>query len=143
MIRKISQIILVILGFVMLSQPVNAADYDFDFGFTQDANGQIGITMDSPYNDANGRDILDNDVSRGAAWNKVLVKYKVLIVGFTGFVSLSLVGLGMFSMSKLSAVADNPQKKQEAIMHIGIILLAAMILGIGSLIFGYAYNVFR
>lgn len=122
---------------------VKAADYDFSFQFTQDDNG-IGITMNSPYtDDATGKDVLDSDVSRGVSWNKLLRKYKVLIVGFTGVVSISLIGFAMFAFSKLSAVADNPQKKQEAIIHIGIILLAAMILGIGSMIFGYAYNVFR
>lgn len=139
--KSIICFLLLLSFFGMFISEVRAADYDFEFRIVQNDTG-MSIDMDSPYDFSTG-DALSETVSRGSVWNIFLNRYKLLITGFTGVVALSLIGLGMFAMTKLSATATNPQKRQEAIMHILVIFGAATILGAGSIIFGYAYNVFR
>jgi hypothetical protein len=147
--KKLSKVIIIFIVLLSLNGflDVFASDYGFTFNFiTDEANNKIvtGIQMGSPnrYQDSLNRDVLDGNVSRGHAWNILLERYKIFIVGVTGVVTITLIAVGMFGFSSLSASADNPQKRNEALWQIGITFLAAMILGIGTLIFSYAYNVF-
>lgn len=137
---KFSFILFSFICLMLLPLTVNAkADYNkFDINIK---DGEISLA--SPYKTDSGDDVLSEDVSRGYVWNMFISNFKVLIVGFTGLASIALVGFALFGFTKLGAFANNPQKKSDAIMHLGVIFVAGMLLGTVSLVFGYAYNVFR
>lgn len=112
--------------------------YGFDFEIEEDGD----FNMTSPYQYGT-KDVLNSDVSRGIVWNALIGRYKVLIVGFVGIVSLTLIVFAMIGFLKVATGGENPQKKHDSIINLGLILLAGMLLGAGTLMFGYAYNVFR
>lgn len=143
-IQYFMSIVLMLLFLCFISNiNVYASDYDFSFSIDTDDEGNLnGMDIKSPYNQ-NGKDVLDDSVAKGVVWNKLLIRYKVLIVGFMGFATLTLIAIGMYNFTKLSVVSTNPQKKTEAMMGIAITFIAAAILGGGTVLFGYAYNVFR
>ena len=81
--------------------------------------------------------------TKGDAWNLVLNRYKLLIVGFTGIATLTMVLLAVFLFTKLSSEAANPQARSQTIKWIGCLIIAAGLLGAITLIFSYSYGVFR
>lgn len=144
MIKKIS--FFVIIFFVLCFNNINttyASDYDFKFNLNVDQDGSVeNITIDSPYT-KNGTNVLDESVAKGTVWNKLLNRYKVLIMGIMGFAVITLIGIALFNFVRLSAYSSNSNKRVEAIIAIAITFLAAGILGAGTLMFGHAYNVFK
>ena len=139
-------IILVLLfGSIFLFPKItNALDYNFNFQFQVDGNNQVsGIDMSSGVTvSGTTTDVLENSVSRGYTWNILLTRYKGFIVGVMGLISLVLMGFAMYAFVNISASDDNPQKRKDAINHFLMIVIAAAIMGAGTMIFAYALNVF-
>ena len=114
---------------------------DFEFNIESGDDGRISII--SGKKDSNGKDFLDKEVTRGFVWNQLLNRYKILVVGFLGFATITLVALAMFLFTKLGTTSANPKLRTEVITGIGICLLCAALLGSVTVIFSYTYNVFR
>ena len=101
------------------------------------ATGNIEIKI----TDKNG--LLDESVSKGSVWNILLNRYKVGIVIFGSIGVLTLIFIGIILFTKLSASAANPQKRKDTITWIGILMVAAGLLGSVMVIFSYTYGVFN
>lgn len=114
---------------------------NFDFELNTGDDGKINIT--SGKTDLNGNDFLDKKVSRGFVWNQLLDRYKILVVGFLGFATITLVAIALFLFTRLGTTSANPKLRTEVITGIGICLLCAALLGSATAIFSYTYNVFR
>ena len=138
-ILKIFFILIFLIFLLSIGNTTYASgDYGFNFKITNDG----GVTMNSPYA-YNGNDVLNTNVSRGIVWNALIGRYKVLIVGFVGIVALTLIVFAMVGFVKIANDGENPQKKRDNMLNLGLILFAGMLLGAGTLLFGYAFNVFR
>lgn len=146
-INKKIFVLYIILFLLYLVQPVNIKATDmseYELKINIDDNGYAtGIEIKSGIKDKNNNDLLDNTVSRGSVWNRLLSRYKILIIGFSGFATITLVGITMFLFTKLAIVSGNPQEKYKVIIGIVINILAVAILGSVSTIFAFTYNVIR
>ena len=144
--NKFVRVFLLTFIFCILSVNLNKVKADslsnFDFELTNTGDdGKINIT--SGKTDLNGNDFLDEKVSRGFVWNQLLNRYKILVVGFLGFATITLVAITMFLFTRLGATSGNPKLRTEVMMGIGICVLCSALLGSATVIFSYTYNVFR
>lgn len=137
--KKYIYLIFIFLSIMVNLVPVKTLAMD-DMDFNIDIDGKV--TMSSGITQ-NGQDILDESVSKDVAWNLFIDKYKVLITGFMGAATLTMVGIGMFVFVKLGLSASSPNDRAQATKWVGVLLLAAGLLGSATAIFAYTYGVFR
>ena len=85
---------------------------------------------------------LGSGTSKGAVWNEVIQRYKILILAILGIATLTLLLVAMLLFTKLAATASNPQERANVFKWIGAFLVSAGLLGSLSMVFAYSYGLF-
>ena len=97
----------------------------------------MGVTMDK---DGGTVSITGLDEEEEGSWNTIFKKYKVVILGVSGILTLTFVILFGRSIVKLAANSDNPQGRREAIQSILWTFVAMALFGSITLVTGLAWN---
>jgi hypothetical protein len=87
------------------------------------------------------RSTIENNETAGS-WNKLILKYRNFIVGFSGIAALTMLLNFIINFTKLGANATNPNKRHEIIVSLVFTGVATMLLGAVSIIVGLFYNIF-
>jgi len=104
--------------------------------------GGVDVTMNS-----DGTVILDggntsfNDTENNS-WNDLFGRYKKIIVGISGFATLTMLAAFIFLFVKLGTVSGNEKARKEVITGILFTGIATAALGSVTIIMGFFYNAF-
>lgn len=106
--------------------------------FSEDITGDFS-NYDTATDDFRKKDT----ASIKAGFNKVLSKYKVLVVGILGLIVMTLVGWLLILFMALGKLSEEPRARKATITGILITLIALALMGSFTLYFSLAFNVFR
>lgn len=84
----------------------------------------------------------DNE-NTATVWNTIFVKFKVVIVGVAGLVTLFFVVLFFISLGKVAASSQNPTARSQALTGMLWILICVVLCGAADLILAIAYNALK
>lgn len=76
-------------------------------------------------------------------FNKILEKYKGLVVGMFGLILLTLIVWLIYQFCVIGNYSDNPRTKGQKSTQLLLTILAIAILGSFTIWFSLAFNVFR
>jgi len=89
--------------------------------------GDINVSMDS---NGNLTTTFDDASDSTTTWNTIFAKYKVIITGFSGILTLTFVILFLINIFRVGATADNPTDRRKAL--IGVLWTGLAAAGCGS-----------
>ena len=75
-----------------------------------------------------------------STWNRIMAKYKTVILGVSGILTLTFIILFGKNIIKLAANSDNPQGRREAIQGCLWTFIAMALFGSLTVITGLAWN---
>lgn len=101
-----------------------------DFDVTLDEDGNLVTSF-------------DKQGDSQATWKTLYAKYKGVIVGVAGLLTLTFVVWFLMCFGKIAANATNPQGRKEAITGCVFTAIAAAACGIVTVIAALAWNAFR
>lgn len=76
-------------------------------------------------------------------WNKLLEMIKICVMGFSGILTVLLVGVFAYKCFNLAASSNNPKQRAEAIKDILFTLIGIGLFGGTTLITGVAFNLLK
>lgn len=109
---------------------------------TSGGAGSVEVRMDSDGNIIlEGGGVNFNDSSSNS-WNQIFSRYRNIIVGLSGFATLTMLGAFIFLFTKLGATSGNDQARRQTITGIMFTGIATALLGSVTIIMGFFYNAF-
>ena len=78
-----------------------------------------------------------------STWNKIFQKYKVIIAGVSGVLTLTFIVIFMINISKLGLSADNPAGRSRAIAGLLVTGIAVALFGAVTIICGLFWNALK
>lgn len=82
------------------------------------------------------------DGNARAGWNTLFEKYRGIIIGISGFATLTMLAAFIFFFAKLGTTAGNEKERRGAITAILFTGIATALLGSVTIIMGFFYNIF-
>lgn len=104
--------------------------------------GGVNVEMDS-----NGNIILEgNGVNFGddssSSWNEIFRRYRSIIIGLSGFATLTMLAAFIFLFTKLGTTSGNESERRKVITGILFTGIATALLGSVTIVMGFFYNAF-
>ena len=78
-----------------------------------------------------------------SAWDSLFARYRSLIIGISGFATLTMLGAFIFLFAKLGATSGNEKARRDCITGILFTGIATALLGSVTIVMGFFYNSFR
>lgn len=107
-----------------------------------DGLGGIGVKIDPDTGNVNISG-LDSNKGSAAAWNTILLKYKGIISGVAGVITLTLVVFFLINITKVAGSSTNPQALANALK--GVLWTGIATAGVGAvdIFLAIFYNALR
>jgi len=111
---------------------------------TEESPVDVFIGFDGDYSNSNLDSNNSNDLSEFyAILNNILGKYKEIVLGVFGLLTLTLIGLLIYLFVCLGNSGDNPRDRKNVIVRIITCGIALAVFGSFTVIFGLFFNSFH